>query len=93
MPIGMWRPWSSNTALAKFSNGITKVKNQNAAFLICYEALLVWPVLQSMINKPDLLVSIGSTWWAPKSIHISQKNSMHAWARLFNKNLIEAYNL
>ena len=95
IPVGMWRPWDSNSAVPQWANqpGTVQLAGHRVAVLVCYEALLVWPVLHSMMDEPELFVSIASTWWAPESIHLSQRHAMQAWARLFQIPLVEAYNL
>lgn len=94
MPIGMWTPWNNKGATAHWLNtGIVKIEESKAGVLVCNEALLVWPVLMSVYEKADFLISIGSTWWAPRSIHLSQRHAMQAWAQLFSLPLVEAYNL
>ena len=95
IPVGMWRPWSNSSAVPEWLNqsGAVAVAGQQVAVLVCYEALLIWPVLHSVLEKPALLISIASVWWAPESIHRSQHNAMQSWARLFDISLVEAYNL
>lgn len=94
IPVGMWRPWDDTSAVPQWleQKGTVTVAGQRAAILVCYEALLVWPVLHSIQEQPELLVSIASTWWAPESIHRSQRHAMQSWARLFEIPLVEAYN-
>ena len=93
-PVGMWNPWSKDSAKAYwFDESVVDVAGHRLGFLMCYESLLVFPVIQTLLNKPDALVSMASTWWAPLSIHYAQKNSVHSWARLFNLPVVEAYNL
>lgn len=95
IPVGMWRPWSEASAIPQWfdQQGTTTVAGRRVAILLCYEALLVWPVLHSVLDKPEALVSVASTWWAPDSIHRSQRHAMQSWARLFQIPLVEAYNL
>lgn len=95
IPVGMWRPWDDASAEPQWLEqpGTVSIAGKRAGVLVCYEALLVWPVLHSIQERPDLLLSIASTWWAPESIHRSQQHAMQAWARLFSIPLVEAYNL
>jgi len=95
IPVGMWRPWDNSGAVPQWISqpGTVDVAGHQAAVLICYEAFLVWPVLHSVLNQPELFITIASTWWAPKSIHRSQHHAMQSWSRLFKIPLVEAYNL
>jgi hypothetical protein len=63
------------------------------AVLICYEQLLVWPVLQSMSGAPDIVVAIGNGWWTSgTSIVDVQRAAVLAWARLFAKPVVFSFN-
>jgi K+/H+ antiporter YhaU regulatory subunit KhtT len=62
--------------------------------LICYEQLIVWPVLQSMLEKPDIIVAVGNGWWTSgTSIVAIQRASAVAWAKLFAKPLVLSFNM
>lgn len=76
-----------------FANPSMMVAGRRAAPLICYEQLIVWPVLQSMLHKPDLIIGVGNGWWADgTSIIAIQRASIEAWARLFGLPLVLASN-
>jgi hypothetical protein len=61
--------------------------------LICYEQLLLWPVLQSMLHSPTAIVAPGNGWWtAGTSIVAIQNASVMAWARLFGLPIVTAFN-
>ncbi|MBB3458825.1 hypothetical protein FHT86_007151 [Rhizobium sp. BK313] len=99
VPGSMWQPWRAWTGNSGgahayfFANPIVAVGDSSAAPLICYEQLLVWPVLQSMLYDPDVILAVGNGWWASEtSIVQIQKASTQAWARLFNKPLVMAFN-
>ena len=70
------------------------VGGRHVAPLACYEQLLVWPILQSMAHRPDLIAAIGNGWWtAGTDIAAIQKVSSAAWARLFGLPLVVSFNL
>ena len=100
VPVSMWQPWLSwigegGSARAHvFANPIVTSQGRRIAPLICYEQLLVWPVLQSMLHAPDMIVATGNGWWtAGTSIVGIQRASVEAWARLFDVPLVTAFNL
>ncbi|MGE0523177.1 MAG: conjugal transfer protein TraB [Variibacter sp.] len=100
VPISMWQPWLSwigagGSARAHlFANPIVTPQGWRIAPLICYEQLLVWPVLQSMLHAPDMIIATGNGWWtAGTSIVGIQRASAEAWARLFGVPLVMAFNL
>lgn len=100
VPVSMWRPWhawtgqSGGTPARFFDNPVAEFDGMKVAPLICYEQLLLWPILHSMAYDPDLLVVIGNGWWtAGANIVAVQRASATAWARLFSLPLVMAFNL
>lgn len=100
VPGAMWQPWlqwfgrAGGARAHFFDNPVVDVGSTNVAPLICYEQLIVWPVLQSMIYDPDIIVAVGNGWWAAgTSIPEIQRVSAEAWARLFDKPLILSFNI
>ncbi len=94
VPISMWRPWSKSGANAYwFRQATFSCAGLRAAALICYEQFLVWPVLESMWKRPQVLIAIGNDWWA-KGTNLSriQKAASLSWARLFGTYLVSACN-
>ncbi|TIT10619.1 MAG: hypothetical protein E5W85_18635 [Mesorhizobium sp.] len=76
-----------------FANSVVELAGRRIAPLICYEQLLVWPVLQSVLHAPDAIVAVGNGWWATgTSIADIQNASTIAWARLFRLPLVTAFN-
>lgn len=99
VPGSMWQPWrswsgeSGGARAHLFGSPVAKVGDRRVAPLICYEQLVVWPVLQSMLHDPDLIVAVGNGWWTQgTSIVAIQRASTVAWAKLFAKPLVLAFN-
>lgn len=100
VPVSMWQPWRAwngepgGARADPFGEPIAMIGGRRAAPLVCYEQLLVWPVLQSMAHRPDLVVAIGNGWWtAGTNVAAIQKASSAAWARLFGLPLVVSFNL
>lgn len=99
VPGSMWQPWrswfgeSGGARAHLFGSPVATMGNRLVAPLICYEQLVVWPILQSMLHDPDLIVAVGNGWWTKgTSIVAIQQASTIAWARLFAKPLVLAFN-
>ncbi|MFH0302479.1 conjugal transfer protein TraB [Bradyrhizobium sp. 31Argb] len=99
VPVSMWQPWLAWTGqggsarASFFGNPVVESAGRRVAPLICYEQLLVWPVLQSMLHSPDVLVAIGNDWWtAGTGVLAIQRASTQAWARLFGLPLVLSFN-
>ncbi|MBO9422581.1 conjugal transfer protein TraB [Labrenzia sp. R4_2] len=94
VPISMWRPWASGGASAQFFRDPTgRFAGTSIAPLICYEQLIVWPILQSMLFGPDVIVATGNGWWTGDTNVVPiQRASAKAWAVLFNLPLVIAFN-
>ena len=99
VPGSMWQPWrsrfreSGGARADFFANPIVSIGAGRAAPLICYEQLIVWPVLQSMLYDPDFILAVGNGWWTEGTSIVSiQRAATTAWARLFSKPLVTAFN-
>lgn len=102
VPGSMWQPWRAwiggddepGARAHLFQNPVVEVGTSKVAPLICYEQLLVWPVLQSVFHRPDLIIAVGNGWWtAGTSIIDIQRASSEAWARLFDLPLVISFNV
>ncbi|OYV27225.1 MAG: hypothetical protein B7Z82_06100 [Halothiobacillus sp. 20-54-6] len=95
VPVSMWQPWNKTTSAHPhwFSQPVFTLGNQTIAPLICYEQLLVWPVLQSFLHQPDLILAPGNSWWS-RQTHLPQIQitAVHAWGRLFGVPVVTAMN-
>lgn len=99
VPGSMWQPWrswfgeSGGARADFFANPVVSIGTRRAAPLICYEQLIVWPVLQSMLHDPDAILAVGNGWWTEgTSIVAIQRAATTAWAKLFAKPLVIAFN-
>ncbi|TBY24124.1 conjugal transfer protein TraB [Rhizobium leguminosarum] len=99
VPGSMWQPWrflfgeSGGARVDFFANPVVSIGAGRAAPLICYEQLIVWPVLQSMLHDPGFIIAVGNGWWTDgTSIVAIQRTTATAWAKLFAKPLVIAFN-
>lgn len=99
VPVSMWQPWRRLVGQAGgaradlFTNPTVELGGRRIAPLICYEQLVVWPILQSMLQRPDAIVAIGNGWWTVGTSIIDIQNaSTIAWARLFGVPFVTAFN-
>lgn len=99
VPVSMWQPWLQWTGQGEgarahlFGNPFVDINGQKIAPLICYEQLILWPVLHSMLHSPAVIVAVGNGWWTKStSIVAIQKASVTAWSRLFAVPVVMAFN-
>ena len=99
VPVSMWQPWLRWTGQGGgaqahlFANPVVEVGTTRIAPLICYEQLILWPVLQSMLHSPGVIVATGNGWWTEgTSIVAIQNASVTAWAKLFELPVVMAFN-
>jgi len=94
IPIAMWKPFGhEGVPLNLFARGTIHVHNQNAAVLICYEQVLVWPFLSSALEHPTILLTTANDYWAKNTrIPAIQQSSAMSWARLFHIPVLSATN-
>jgi predicted amidohydrolase len=95
VPVGMWRPFGNGPSvpLRLDGAGTIEVADQRVAFVICYEQLLVLPVLLAASERPTLIVGMANQYWVREtSIPAAQRASLTAWSRLFALPLLIAEN-
>lgn len=94
VPLGMWKPLNgSGVPLNLFGPAVMEVRGQRVAPLLCYETLLVWPVLQSMTKQPLTILAVANDHWAlGETIPRFQRIAVAVWARLFRIHQIVAIN-
>jgi apolipoprotein N-acyltransferase len=91
----MWRPFArSGVQLHLAGPAVLPVAGQRAAVLICYEQLLTWPILTSLLRKPTVIVAVANDYWARgTTIPASQLTAVRAWARLMALPYVSATNI
>lgn len=95
VPVAMWKPWVDEGATADIwgHRGVIKIDKVRAGVLICYEQFLTFSILQTMWNKPELLVGASNVWWAKNtSLPLVQDQMMNVFGRLFGTRTILAKN-
>jgi hypothetical protein len=85
VPVGMWRPLSGTSVRLRLAApGILALDHQRAAVLICYEQMLTFPILASMLQHPTVIVGISNTFWLDgTTISRYQATAVRGWAKLF----------
>jgi predicted amidohydrolase len=94
VPIGMWQPFTGNGVPIRLSEpGIVRIDGQRVAVLICYEQILTYPILASMLRGHGILVGISiAFWFTGTPIPRYQANAVRAWARLLGIPYLLAIN-
>lgn len=95
IPVGMWKPFGppDGVPLNLTGPGTIHVGRERLAILICYEQLLVWPVLQSAFEKPSLIIGVSNAAWTRHTnIPAAQWACLSAWSRLFGIPHVAAIN-
>jgi apolipoprotein N-acyltransferase len=90
----MWQPFGKRgVPLRLNSPGVIKMDGQRAAVLICYEQVLTYPIVASMLQSPTVLVGISNMYWfADTPMPRYQESALRAWAKLFNIPYLVAEN-
>lgn len=94
VPMGMWRPFTNTGAPLRLSNPVViPIVGHTAAVLICYEQLIPWPALTAFLDRPTIVIAIANQFWvAGTAITEVQRNTVRAWARLFDVPVVLASN-
>ena len=94
VPVGMWKPFTRMSVPLRLTGpGVLTIDHQRAAVLICYEQMLTFPILTSLLQHPTVIVGISNTFWVDRtSIPLFQANAVRAWASLFRLPYLLAAN-
>ena len=94
VPLGMWRPFGGEGAKIHLGGpAVLPVAGERAAILICYEQLLTWPILTSILQRPTVIAAVANDHWATGTpIPQLQLNAVRAWARLISMPYVSATN-
>lgn len=95
VPVAMWNPFGRNGAVADLwgRSAVVDLGGTRVGGLICYEQLLPWPIFQRVVARPSVLLAVSNVWWARGTvIPAIQRQTVHAFARLFSLPVIAATN-
>ena len=96
MIIGMWHPWSKEDHYPINLSSLTQTiqtKHGKAAYLICYEELLLWPLAGKMfMGHPNIILSAANQWFTTRKTDIAQARSISLQSRLWGLPLVRAVN-
>ncbi len=94
VPVGMWRPFTRiSVPLRLNAPGVLTIDHQRAAVLICYEQMLTFPILASMLAHPTVIIGISNTFWVDHTtIPRYQSTALRGWAKLFHLPYFLAVN-
>ena len=63
VPIGMWHPWREESAVAHwFGPAGFEIGGKRYGVLLCYEQILLWPVLQTFAARPAVVLAPTNAW-------------------------------
>lgn len=94
VPIAMWRPFSgTGVPLNLIGPAIIAINGQRAAVLICYEQLLAWPILASVVQGATIVVGVANTQQSQmKAVSVLQTLYLRSWTQLFGIPCVTATN-
>lgn len=95
VPFARWKPFGGpdNTSLRFTGPATMPIAGHRAAVLICYEQLLTWPILQSALENPTIILGIANNYWCRGTrVPQAQQSCTRAWARIFNLPFLTATN-
>ena len=94
VPISMWQPWGKQGARAyPFQNSTVEFQQSRVGVFICYEQLLTYTYLHTMLYNPKYIIGVSNLWWVKDdSIGEIQKRSLKLWCELFDKKLYYSKN-
>ena len=96
IPFGMWRPWSPDlhfpVDFAELGR-LVKTPHGLAAYLICWEEMLLWPLLMKVAQQPPaILISSSNQWFTHAWAARAQWRSVRFQSRLWGLPLLRSVN-
>ena len=94
VPVSMWQPWTATGAIPHwFTDPVIDWRGTRVAVLICNEQFLVWTVVHSLLQKPDLILANGNQWSVRRtSLPRLQSSILRAWESLSQIPIIHSFN-
>jgi len=94
VPVGMWRPFGRGSVPLRLNApGVLAIDHHRVAVLICYEQMLTFPILASMLRHPTVIIGISNTFWVNgTTIPRYQATALRGWASLFGLPCFLAVN-
>lgn len=94
VPAGMWHPLGPGGVPVHLNGpAVMELGQERLAVVICYEQILAFPVLASMLQRPSVLVGISNMYWfSGTTIPRYQASAIRAWAKLFDVPYLTATN-
>ena len=96
MIISMWHPWIKAEHYPidfTYFDKTIQTPAGKAAYVICYEEFLIWPLAGKMIHgQPKLILSAANQWFSSEHGDTAQLRSINLQARLWGLPLVRAVN-
>jgi hypothetical protein len=94
VPVAMWKPFSNDGVTLNLNAPNTiEIGKHRVASLICYEQILTWPLIRSMMGRPNIVVGVSNHHWAHGTgIPEVQRRVFFSWIRLFRIPYVLATN-
>ncbi len=94
VPVGMWHPLDRGGVPLRLNGpAVIELGHERLAVVICYEQILAFPILASMLQRPSVLVGISNMYWfSGTTIPRYQASAIRGWAKLFDVPYLTATN-
>ena len=102
VPVSMWHPWYRGHGYVRadgvgYEAGwwepVRKVDGARAWASICYDQLLPWVWMESVVQQPQVVLLTNNEWWAKGTgIPEIQRATAWGWTRLMGAPVVEAEN-
>ncbi|MFP4893971.1 conjugal transfer protein TraB [Paraburkholderia sp. EG304] len=94
VPVALWRPGSrTSAARGDVGQAFLTIAGRRAAMSLCYEDLLWWPHWRTLLDRPDIVISLSNGWFdADLALPEIQQQGIASVARLAGAPLLRATN-
>lgn len=94
VPYSMWHPWRPyhSYRLSPLHRETMRVDGKRASYQVCYEQLMLLSALQTIAERPQVLVGVANDWWSPALVRRQQSIALHALGRFLSIPVVDASN-
>lgn len=93
MTGGMFNPFKGGGFSPSWAgSSVALVSGKRVGFAVCFEHVILLPMLQVSLNSPEIVIATASIWWSPTQLQNAQRQSLRLWQLWLGVPVIESIN-
>lgn len=94
MTGGMFNPFDPKRHFSAhwLASSVVNLAGERVGIAICFEHVVLLPMIQTTLAKPNVLIAPASIWWSPVQLQRAQRQSLRLWGLWLRRPIIEVIN-